>query len=45
MGDSRSFRDAFSRGNAPARDGLGNAPDKFRKKAAASSKDAFKSAG
>ncbi len=45
MGDSRSFRDAFSRGNAPARDGLGNAPDKFRKKAAASSKDAFKTAG
>ncbi len=44
MSDSRSFRDAFSRGNAPARDGLGSAPDKFRKKAAGSSKDAFKTA-
>ena len=42
MDDSRSFRDAFIRRKAPARDGLGGAPDKFRKQAAASSGDAFK---
>lgn len=41
MGDSRSFRDAFSRRNASARDGFGVARDNFREKAARPSMDAF----
>lgn len=55
MGDSRSFRDAFSQRKAPARkglartgpasNGLGGAPDKFRSTAAADRTDAFRSAG
>ncbi|MEQ1781406.1 MAG: OmpA family protein [Hyphomonadaceae bacterium] len=44
MGDSRSFRDAFSQRKAPASDGLGT-PDKFRDKAAKAGKDAFKTTG
>ena len=50
MGDSRSFRDAFSQRKTPARDGLarkglGGATDKFRSTAAVERADAFKSIG
>jgi outer membrane protein OmpA-like peptidoglycan-associated protein len=45
MDDSGSPRDAFSRRKTPAGNGLGGAPDKFRKPAAKSGGDAFKSAG